>query len=188
MTRLPFLLLALLASACALPPAAAPGAVTVSGPFVVRPAAAYRLAGAPEALRAWTDADVAYVAVFVQRDGEPEAALGRYDDLDQPLVLGNLRKDAVYALRLEAYTADRERIDANADDGDGPDGDVEDCVTTFDTFDGELARTLPGGFTVRLVDRTYRGAAGGTLGVTPGGVGAPDGPEAFVTPSTGGPD
>jgi hypothetical protein len=127
---------------------------------------------------AYSAADVAYVKVFLRRGDGDEASLDRFYLVDGLIAIENLRMNTSYAVRLEAYTSEDVRIDANADDAPGPDANLEGCDTSFKTTGVETldltATSTP--FRVKLLDQVYSGQASGAIDVTPGG---------FVGPSTG---
>lgn len=160
----PLLLLCLALAGCAAPmapPPASPfgGPVTVTG-RLAQPGSPYRLAET-DGFRPWQPADVDHLAVFIRRAGGSEVALGAHPDPQAPLVIGNLRMDTSYEVRLEAYTAGGTRIDA----------DDATCVTPFATttatsleLDGAAALRL------RLADRVFAGTADADLAITGGAI------------------
>ncbi len=185
------LLSALAAVGCAPAPAgvapggASAGRVTVTSRLGVQARDGYKLMTetAVPGVSAYTRDDVAYLMVYLTRvgDQQQEVSLGRFDLGDAPLKIENLRMSTSYIVRLEAYQADGNQIDANADD---PDADPypEGCETSFTTTNVEAldltAEMNP--FKVRLLDQAYSGTASGSVEVTPGDVVGPEAAERLV--------
>lgn len=166
----PFALAIATLSACAgtpVAPAAPGGPVNVHARVSLKAPGGYRLKSEP-GLTGYVAEDVAYLKVFLSREGGAEQDLGQFPFDGTPLAIRNLRMATAYTVRLEAYAEGDTRIDANADDEPGDD-DVEGCETSFTTTDApEL--TLADPFTVTLADRIFAGRVSGNVSLTPGGV------------------
>lgn len=131
----------------------------------------------------WASSDIDHFTVFLISNVSEGASAPLDGDFDQgtslgsvaggptaPIIIQNLKKNAIYKVRLEAYDASNARIDAAS----------SLCVTTLPVGLDDAITDVA--FRVRLKDKEFAGIASTTVAITDGEVVSTSAAEALMGP------